>query len=80
MYNTFTSEYKGEECIDPTRSSKDNVENVTNEEYLGEPKMNSVDPEYTEDGSNSVPGDLFISSLRDKNILQGITPTLVISI
>ena len=27
--------------------------------------MNSVDPEYAEDGSNPLPGDLVISSLRD---------------
>ena len=31
----------------------------------GAPKLISVDPEYEDDGSNSVPGDLVISSPRD---------------
>ena len=75
MYNTFTSEYTGEECIDFTHSSQDDVEDVTNEDfmnedvtnkgYLGEPTMNSVDPKYSERGSNPAPGDLVISSLFD---------------
>ena len=35
------------------------------EGYHGHPNLNSVDPEYVEDGSTLIPGDLVISSLRD---------------
>ena len=35
------------------------------EGYHGHPNLNSVDPDYAEDGSNPIPGDLVISSLRD---------------
>ena len=52
------------DCIDLTDSSDEQDTEDETEDFTEKPKLTSVDPDYSDNFSNPIPGDLVITSLR----------------